>query len=61
MLNLKPIPREDFELSEEIKKYLNPNYYLIIEKNRDGRSGVSIPIVFDLQKQSMKDAERISR
>ncbi len=61
MLKLTPIPREDFELSEEIKKYLNPNYYLIIEKNRDGRSGVSIPIVFDLQKQSMKDAERISR
>lgn len=48
-------------MSEEIKKYLNPNYYLIIEKNRDGRSGVSIPIVFDLQKQTMKDAERISR
>jgi len=61
MLKLTPIPREDFELSEEIKKYLNPNYYLIIEKNRDGRSGVSIPIVFDLQKQTMKDAERISR
>ncbi len=60
MLKLTPIPREDFELSEEIKKYLNPNYYLIIEKNRDGRSGVSIPIVFDLQKQIMKDAERIS-
>jgi len=61
MLKLTPIPREEFELNEEIKKYLNPNYYLIIEKNRDGRSGVSIPIVFDLQKQTMKDAERISR
>lgn len=61
MLKLAPIPKEDFELDEEIKKYLNPNYYLIIEKNRDGRSGVRIPVTFDLQKQSMKDAERISR
>jgi replicative DNA helicase len=61
MLKLAPIPREDFELDEEIKKYLNPNYYLIIEKNRDGRSGVRIPVTFDLQKQIMKDAERISR
>ncbi|MGI5912258.1 MAG: replicative DNA helicase [Syntrophomonadaceae bacterium] len=60
MLKLTPIPKEDFELDEEIKKYLNPNYYLIIEKNRDGRSGVRIPVVFDLQKQIMKDAERIS-
>lgn len=60
MLKLTPIPAEDFELDEEIKKYLNPNYYLIIEKNRDGRSGVRIPITFDLQKQTMKDAERIS-
>ncbi len=61
MLKLTPIPKEDFELDEEIKKYLNPNYYLIIEKNRDGRSGVRIPVAFDLQKQIMKDAERISR
>lgn len=61
MLKLAPIPREDFELDEEIKNYLNPNYYLIIEKNRDGRSGVRIPITFDLQRQTMKDAERISR
>ncbi|HWP97926.1 MAG TPA: DnaB-like helicase C-terminal domain-containing protein [Syntrophomonadaceae bacterium] len=59
MLKLSPIPREDLEEDLELKKYRNPNYYIYIEKNRDGRSGVRIPIVFDLQKQTMMDAERI--
>ncbi len=59
MLKLHPIPREELEENEELKKYLNPNYYILIEKNRDGRSGVRIPINFDMQKQIMKDAERI--
>lgn len=58
MLKLAPIPREELEENEELKKYVNPNYYISIEKNRDGRSGVRMPIQFDLQKQIMKDAER---
>lgn len=61
MLKLSPIPREDLAEDEELQKYLNPNYYIYIEKNRDGRSGVRIPIQFDLQRQSMKDAERTAR
>lgn len=60
MLKLSPIPREELEDNEELKKYLNPNYYIYVDKNRDGRSGVRIPITFDLQKQSMKDAERVA-
>lgn len=60
MLKLSPIPREELEENEELKKYLNPNYYIYVDKNRDGRSGVRIPITFDLQKQSMKDAERVA-
>lgn len=59
MLKFSPIPKEDLE-DDELKKYVNPNYYITIEKNRDGRSGVKIPVVFDLQKQTMDDAERIS-
>lgn len=61
MLKLSPIPREDLVEDEELQKYHNPNYYIYIEKNRDGRSGVRIPIQFDLQRQSMKDAERMAR
>lgn len=61
MLKLSPIPREDLLEDEELQKYHNPNYYIYIEKNRDGRSGVRIPIQFDLQRQSMKDAERTAR
>ncbi len=61
LLKLSPIPREDLLEDEELQKYHNPNYYIFIEKNRDGRSGVRIPIQFDLQRQSMKDAERIAR
>jgi replicative DNA helicase len=60
MLKLRPIPKEELEENEQLKNYLHPNYYIEIEKNRDGRSGVKIPICFDLQKQIMKDAERIS-
>ncbi|MBC7074894.1 MAG: AAA family ATPase [Syntrophomonadaceae bacterium] len=60
MLKLSPISREELEENEELKKYLNPNYYIFIEKNRDGRSGVRIPVNFDLQKQTMKDAERVA-
>jgi replicative DNA helicase len=60
MLKLSPIPKEELEENEELRKYLDPNYYIYIDKNRDGRSGVRIPINFDLQKQIMKDAERHS-
>jgi replicative DNA helicase len=60
MLKLRPIPKEELEENEQLKNYLHPNYYIEIEKNRDGRSGVKIPLNFDLQKQIMKDAERVS-
>lgn len=59
MLKLSPISRNELEENEELRKYMNPNYYIYIDKNRDGRSGVSIPINFDMQKQRLKDAERI--
>ena len=59
MLKLAPISKEELDESEDLKKYVEPNYYIAIEKNRDGRSGIRIPIKFDLQKQTMKDAERI--
>ncbi|MDD2511063.1 MAG: DnaB-like helicase C-terminal domain-containing protein [Syntrophomonas sp.] len=59
MLKLTPISREELEEREELKNYINPNYYIHIDKNRDGRSGVRIPITFDLQKQIMGDAKRI--
>jgi replicative DNA helicase len=61
MLKLGPIPREELEENQLLNKYAQkPNYYLDIEKNRDGRSGVRIPIIFDLEKQIMKDAERVA-
>lgn len=58
MLTLSRIPKEDLAEDPELKNLVNPNYYISIEKNRDGRSGVRIAINFDLQRQSMKDAER---
>jgi replicative DNA helicase len=49
------------EESEELKKFdLMPNYAIFIEKNRDGQSGIRIPIYFDLQKQVMKDVKRVT-
>lgn len=57
LLKLGPIPKDDFDDPE---KYLDryqqaPNYYITIDKNRDGQSGIQLPIVFDLQKQLMQD------
>lgn len=60
MLKLRPIPKEDLEENEQLKNYLSPNYYIDIEKNRDGQSGIKIPITFDMRKQIMKDAARVS-
>lgn len=59
LLKLVPIAREELEDNPELKNYVNPNYYIVVEKNRDGRSGVRLPITFDMQKQIMKDAERV--
>lgn len=58
MLKLSPLDPDDLLTDDNLKKYLNPNYALYVEKNRDGVSGIRIPIVFDLQRQTMKDAPR---
>ncbi|MDD4171502.1 MAG: DnaB-like helicase C-terminal domain-containing protein [Syntrophomonas sp.] len=61
MLKLSPISKEEQEESEELKKFdIMPNYAIFIDKNRDGQSGIRIPIYFDLQRQTMKDVKRVS-
>lgn len=61
MLKLSPIPKEELEENEEFKKYdMVPNYTIFVDKNRDGQSGVRIPIYFDLQRQLMMDVKRVS-
>ena len=58
LLKLIPISKAEMEENEDLKNFIDPNYYIVVEKNRDGRSGLGLPITFDLQKQTMKDAER---
>lgn len=61
MLKLSPIPKEELEENEEFKKYdVMPNYTIFVDKNRDGQSGIRIPICFDLQRQLMMDVKRVS-
>lgn len=61
MLKLAPIPQQELEENEDFKKYdTMPNYTISVEKNRDGQSGVRLPIFFDLQRQSMRDVNRVS-
>lgn len=61
LLKLSPISKEEMEESEELKKYdIMPNYAIYIDKNRDGQSGIRIPISFDMQKQIMMDVKRVS-
>lgn len=61
MLKLSPISKEEQEENDELKKYnIMPNYSIFVEKNRDGQSGIRIPIYFDLAKQTMHNVERVS-
>ncbi len=61
MLKLSPITKEEMEENEELKKYdMMPNYAIYVDKNRDGQSGIRIPICFDLQRQLMMDVKRVS-
>ncbi|HPF20656.1 MAG TPA: DnaB-like helicase C-terminal domain-containing protein [Syntrophomonas sp.] len=61
MLKLTPISKEEMEESDELKKYdMMPNYAIYIDKNRDGQSGIRIPIYFDLKRQTMMDVKRVS-
>ncbi len=61
MLKLSPITKEEMEENEDLKKYdVMPNYAIYVDKNRDGQSGIRIPICFDLQRQMMMDVKRVS-
>ena len=61
MLKLSPISKEEQEESEELKKFdIMPNYAIFIDKNRDGQSGIRIPIYFDLQRQTMKYVKNVT-
>lgn len=61
MLKLSPFSKEEQEENPELKKYdTMPNYYIYVDKNRDGQSDIRIPIYFDLQRQTMRDVKRVS-
>lgn len=60
MLKLSPISKEELEENAELQKFdMVPNYALFVDKNRDGQSGIRIPIHFDLARQTMKDVTRV--
>lgn len=56
MLKLIPISKEELAEREEFKKFRDANYRLVVDKNRDGRSGIDILIHFDKARQIMRDA-----
>lgn len=60
MLKLVPISREELAEKDIYKKFKDVNYRLIVDKNRDGRSGIDVLINFDKERQIMKDATPIS-
>ncbi|MGE5398529.1 MAG: replicative DNA helicase [Chitinophagales bacterium] len=57
MLKLLPVTKEEIMQREDLQKFKDVNYLIKIDKNRDGKSGVSIPIFFDKERQIMRDAE----
>ncbi len=61
MLKLSPFSKEELAENPELKKYdVQPNYFIFVDKNRDGQSGIHIPIYFDLQRQTMRDPKRVT-
>jgi len=56
MLKLIPVSREELEEKEQLRKFKDVNYRLVVDKNRDGRSGIDIMIHFDKTRQVMRDA-----
>ncbi|MGE5422972.1 MAG: replicative DNA helicase [Ignavibacteriales bacterium] len=60
MLKLVPITKEELAEKDIYKKFKDVNYRVIVDKNRDGRSGIDVLINFDKERQIMKDAVPIS-
>lgn len=59
MLKMVPVSNEEIEQNEKLRKFRDVNYRLIVDKNRDGKSGIDILIHFDKTRQIMRDAELV--
>ena len=59
MLKMVPVYNEEFEQNEMLRKFRDVNYRLIVDKNRDGKSGIDIMIHFDKTRQIMRDAQLV--
>ncbi|MGE5404877.1 MAG: replicative DNA helicase, partial [Candidatus Saccharibacteria bacterium] len=56
MLKLVPVSKDELAEREELRKFKDVNYRIVVDKNRDGRSGIDILINFDKTRQTMRDA-----
>ncbi|MGI6549271.1 MAG: replicative DNA helicase [Syntrophomonadales bacterium] len=59
MLKMVPVSNEEIEQNEKLRKFRDVNYRLIVDKNRDGKSGIDIMIHFDKTRQIMRDAQLV--
>ena len=59
MLRLRPLNNEEKERQAEKPTHEDLNYYLDIDKNRDGQSGIQIPLCFDMARQQIRQATKI--
>lgn len=59
MLKMVPVSNEEIEQNEKLKKFRDVNYRLIVDKNRDGKSGIDIMIHFDKTRQILRDARLV--
>lgn len=59
MLKMVPVSNEEIEQNEKLRKFRDVNYRLIVDKNRDGKSGIDIMIHFDKNRQILRDAKLV--
>lgn len=55
---LKLLPLSKAEVEEHFSDYVNANYRLFVDKNRDGQAGVQIPLQFDKAVQTIVAAKK---
>lgn len=56
MLKMVPISKDELAEKEIYRKFKDANYKVVVDKNRDGRSGIEVLINFDRERQIMRDA-----
>lgn len=58
LIKLLPMKPDEMEEAKHKGYKMNPNYWIYLDKNRDGQGGVMIPVLFNMEKQQIIDVNQ---